>query len=245
LNPWAIGAIGGVMGVAGVAAWGAVAPWSELYGPTIRHTGAAKKIALTFDDGPNPAVTPGLLELLQKYSVPASFFLIGRFVRDCPGVVQEMSSRGHLVCNHTDTHPTLIFQSREKIHAELTRCQDAVAAATKQNPPRWMRPPYGFRSPFLGEEARRLGLRGVVMWSQICQDWTPQPPERLIRRLARTARPGGRHGDIIVLHDGDHRVLNGDRHHVVAALEHWLPRWRDAGNEFVTIEQVAGSVAGN
>lgn len=245
MNPWAIGAIGGVMGVAGVAAWGAIAPSSELYGPTIRHTGAAKKIALTFDDGPNPAVTPRLLDLLQKYCVPASFFLIGKFVRDCPGIVQEMSARGHLVCNHTDTHPILIFQSREKIHAELAWCQDAVAAATKQNPPRWMRPPYGFRSPFLGQEVRRLGLRGVVMWSQICQDWTPQPPERLIRRLARTVRPGGRRGDIIVLHDGDHRALNGDRHHVVAALEHWLPRWRDAGIEFVTIEQVAGSVAGN
>ncbi len=245
MNPWAMGAIGGAMGAAGIAAWGAVAPSSELFGPTIRHTASAKTIALTFDDGPNPAVTPRLLELLQKFSAPATFFLIGKFVRECPVIVQEMSARGHVVCSHTDTHPNLIFQSREKIHTELTRCQDAVAAATRGNPPRWMRPPYGFRSPFLGEEVRRLGLRGVVMWSQICQDWTPQPPERLIQRLARTARPGRPVGDIIVLHDGDHRALNGDRHHVVAALEHWLPRWRDAGIEFVTIEQVAESGAGN
>ena len=67
-------------------------------------------------------------------------------------------------------------------------------------------------------------------------------PERLIGRLARVARPGRSFGDIVLLHDGDHRALGGDRHHVVAALEHWLPRWRDAGIEFVTIESSAASV---
>ena len=102
-----------------------------------------------------------------------------------------------------------------------------------------MRPPYGYRSPLLDGEVRRAGMQGVVMWSKICWDWKPQPPERLIGRLARVARPGGSHGDIVVLHDGDHRALGGDRHHVVAALEHWLPRWRDAGIEFVTIESSA------
>ena len=74
------------------------------------------------------------------------------------------------------------------------------------------------------------------MWSKICWDWKPQPPERLIERLSRVARPDQPQGDIVVLHDGDHRALGGDRHHVVAALEHWLPRWRDAGMEFVTME---------
>jgi hypothetical protein len=63
----------------------------------------------------------------------------------------------------------------------------------------------------------------------------------LIARLARAARPGRSHGDIVVLHDGDHRALGGDRHHVATALEYWLPRWRDAGLEFVTIESCATS----
>jgi peptidoglycan/xylan/chitin deacetylase (PgdA/CDA1 family) len=84
-------------------------------------------------------------------------------------------------------------------------------------------------------------MRGVVMWSKIGWDWTPQPPERLIARLARVARPDRSRGDIVVLHDGDHRTLGGDRRHVVAALEHWLPRWRDAGLEFVTIDSCAES----
>jgi hypothetical protein len=82
-------------------------------------------------------------------------------------------------------------------------------------------------------------MQGVVMWSQICRDWKPQPPKKLIRRLARVARPGEAHGDILLLHDGDHRAFGGERSHVVAALEHWLPRWRDAGIEFVTIESSA------
>ena len=85
-------------------------------------------------------------------------------------------------------------------------------------------------------EIRRVGMQGVVMWSKICWDWKPQPPDRLIERLSSVARPDRPQGDIVVMHDGDHRALDGDRHHVVAALEHWLPRWRDAGMEFVTME---------
>ena len=92
-------------------------------------------------------------------------------------------------------------------------------------------------------EIRRAGMRGVVMWSKICRDWKPQPPQRLIERLSSVARPNQPHGDVVVLHDGDHRALGGDRHHVVLALEHWLPRWRDAGMEFVTIESSSAMVA--
>ena len=226
----------GAAAVAGIAAWGAVAPSSELFGPTLRHTASSRQIALTFDDGPNPAVTPRLLELFDRYSVRATFFLIGKFARACPELVKEISARGHLIGNHSDTHANLFFQSPAGIRGELARCQDAIAAATRAEPPRWMRPPYGNRSPLLRGEIKRAGMRGVVMWSKICWDWKPQPPERLIERLSRVARPNQPHGDIVVMHDGDHRALGGDRHHVVAALEYWLPRWRDAGMEFVTIE---------
>jgi len=238
LNPWPL--ILPATAAAGIATWGAVGPSAELFGPTVRHTASAKTLALTFDDGPNPAVTPRLLDLFDRYSARATFFLIGKFARACPDLVREISARGHLLGNHTDTHANLIFQSRAGIREELARCQEAVAAA-RSDPPRWMRPPYGYRSPLLDGEIRRADMQGIVMWSRICWDWKPQPPERLIARLARAARPGRPHGDIVVLHDGDHRALGGDRHHVVAALEHWLPRWRDAGLEFVTIDSPAVS----
>src|SRR5712692_8572972 len=105
----------GAAAAAGIAAWGAVAPWSELFGPTLRHTESSRKIALTFDDGPNPAVTSRLLELFDRYSVRATFFLIGKFARACPDLVREIFVRGHLIGNHTDTHPSLIFQSPARI----------------------------------------------------------------------------------------------------------------------------------
>ncbi|HEV7968876.1 MAG TPA: polysaccharide deacetylase family protein [Candidatus Acidoferrales bacterium] len=236
MNPLPAMVSSGAAAAAGVAAWGAVAPSSELFGPTLRHTASSRKIALTFDDGPNPGVTPKLLDLFERYSVRATFFLIGKFARACPELVQEICARGHLIGNHSHTHANLIFRSRAQIRDELARCQEAIAAGTHAEPPRWMRPPYGYRSPLLCGEIRRAGLRGVVMWSKSCWDWKPQPPERLIERLSRVARPGEPHGDIVVMHDGDHRALGGDRHHVPAALEHWLPRWRDAGMEFVTME---------
>jgi peptidoglycan/xylan/chitin deacetylase (PgdA/CDA1 family) len=230
-----IGAVG-VTGAAGFAAWGAVAASAQLYGPTLRHTSSAKKLALTFDDGPNPSVTPRLLDLFDRYSVHATFFVVGKFVRNSPDLVREISARGHLLGNHTDTHPNLIFQSRGQIHEELTRCQESVANVLRADPPQWMRPPFGYRRPGLDAEVHRSGLHGVVMWSLICHDWKPQPSARLIGKLSRAARPGGSRGNIVVLHDGDYRALGANRDHLVAALEHWLPRWRDAGVEFVTID---------
>jgi peptidoglycan/xylan/chitin deacetylase (PgdA/CDA1 family) len=247
--PIALGCAAGA--VAGAAAWGAVYPGSQLFGPTLRRTNSVGAIALTFDDGPNPSVTPRLLDLLERHSVHATFFVIGRFARACPDLVRELVARGHAIGNHSDSHPSLAWLSSRRIAKELARCQEAVAAATQSQPPRWMRPPYGFRGLQLRGAVRRAGLAGVAMWSLTCYDWKPQPAAQLIARLGRlrgadrSAAPGARSaGDIVLLHDGDHRALGGDRAHVVAALEHWLPRWRDQGMEFVTIDQVSGQTAG-
>jgi peptidoglycan/xylan/chitin deacetylase (PgdA/CDA1 family) len=245
LSLWPTIVSGGAAAAGGIAAWGAVAPWSELYGPTVRHTDSARKIALTFDDGPNPAITHRLLDLFDRYSVRAMFFLIGKFARACPDLVKEISARGHALGNHTDTHANLFFRSRAGIREELARCQDAIATALRAEPPRWMRPPYGYRSPLLQSEIRRAGMQGVVMWSKICRDWKPQPAQRLIERLASVAPAERTHGHVVVLHDGDYRALGADRRHVVAALEHWLPRWRDAGMEFVTMDSPAAGGAGS
>jgi peptidoglycan/xylan/chitin deacetylase (PgdA/CDA1 family) len=238
LNSWPGIVTSGVAAAAGIAAWGAVAPSSQLFGPTVWRTSSPRKIALTFDDGPNPAVTPRLLNLFDRCSVRATFFVIGKFARACPELVREISARGHEIGNHTNSHANLFFQPRAGIRDELARCQDAIASAGHADAPRCMRPPYGYRNPLLQQEILRARMHAVVMWSALCYDWKPQRPERLIERLARVARPDLPHGDIVVLHDGDHRALGGDRHHVVAALEHWLPRWRDAGMEFVTIDSL-------
>jgi peptidoglycan/xylan/chitin deacetylase (PgdA/CDA1 family) len=94
-----------------------------------------------------------------------------------------------------------------------------------------MRPPFGFRGPQLYGAMREIGIERVAMWSKLCYDWKPQPTEKIIQRLAKVGD-----GDIVLMHDGDFQKQNADREHVLLGLEHWLPRWRDAGMEFVTIQ---------
>ena len=224
---------GATCAVGGVLAWAAVIPTAQFFGPTICTTGDASAIALTFDDGPNPSATPMLLDLLDRHKVRASFFLMGEHVRAFPAVAKEIATRGHVIGNHTDTHPKLTFLSPTRIQRELSRCDEAIEVATGLKP-RWMRPPFGFRGPQLAPIIRRRGKSAIVMWSRWARDWKPQPPEPVINRLRDV-----RGGDIVLLHDGDHRVLEGDRRHTVAALAHWLPRWKDAGIRFVTLDDLS------
>lgn len=233
MNLWPI-ALGTLGAGAGMVAWGAASPRSQLFGPAIRLTGRASALALTFDDGPNPEITPRLLDLLDRQRVRATFFLIGRFVRACPQLAADIAARGHAVGNHTETHPNLFWLSTARVREEITACQQAIEQAAGHKAV-WMRPPFGLRGPNLAGVLREQGLRNMVMWSKILWDWKPQPAEGLIHRLRRV-----RGGDIVVMHDGDYRALGGDRHHVVAALEHWLPRWKDAGLEFVTMDEIGG-----
>jgi peptidoglycan/xylan/chitin deacetylase (PgdA/CDA1 family) len=234
MNPYAtLAAAGAAFAAGGICAWAGVAPSAQLFGPTICVTGDPGAIALTFDDGPNPAATPMLLDLLERHNVRASFFLIGRHVRAFPSLAKEIAARGHAVGNHTDTHPRLTFLSPARIEQELSRCDEALEKAIGGERTPWMRPPFGFRGPQLARILRRRGDEAMVMWSIWARDWRPQPAEPVINRLRRAQG-----GDIVLLHDGDHRVLEGDRRHTVAALAHWLPRWKDAGLRFVKLDEI-------
>jgi peptidoglycan/xylan/chitin deacetylase (PgdA/CDA1 family) len=250
MNPLLIAAPTIVASAAGITAYGAAYPRAQLFGPTICRTNSPRKLAITFDDGPNPAITPKLLDLLDRYQARASFFLIGRFVRECPDVVREIAARGHAIGNHTETHPNLFLLGPAQIREELRRCNDAIFNVTSKLS-HWFRPPFGFRNPWLAGAARDLNLR-VVMWTLIPGDWRAKPTEWLIQRMQPIATRAERNlksyaapaiGDVLCLHDGNHRQLNGDRTHTLAALEHWLPRWRDLGLEFVTIAEAVRTPA--
>jgi peptidoglycan/xylan/chitin deacetylase (PgdA/CDA1 family) len=217
---------------AGIFSWAAVAPSAQLFGATIYRTGDSSTVALTFDDGPNPAITPKLLDLLDRHNVRATFFVIGRSVRAFPTLAKDIADRGHVIGNHTDTHPALAFLSPRRIADELDRCDDAIAAAIGRRS-RWIRPPFGFRGPQLNAVIQRRGGAGVVTWSAKARDWSAKNPESVINHLRRVQG-----GDIVLLHDGDHRVLEGNRRHTVAALEYWLPRWKDAGVRFSNLDDL-------
>jgi peptidoglycan-N-acetylglucosamine deacetylase len=248
VNPWLIGAPAAIAAAAGLTAYGAAYPRAELFGRTICRTNSAHKLAITFDDGPNPAITPKLLDLLDRHHARATFFLIGRFARECPGLVREVAARGHVAGNHTETHPNLFWLRPSEIQVEL-RLGHAAIANILGAPPRWFRPPWGLRNPWLAAAARELDMR-VVLWTLLPGDWRAPTDEWLMERMLPIASHAERHaknaagtGDVLCLHDGSHRKQNADRTHTFAALEYWLPRWRDLGLEFVTIEDAVRTPA--
>src|SRR5882724_6173074 len=174
MNPALMGLPAAAALAAGIAAYAAVHPRAQLFGATICCTAAPLQLALTFDDGPNPAVTPALLDLLHKYDAKASFFMIGRFVRQCPELTREVAARGHLVGNHTQTHPNLFWVSPRGVRSELQQCQAALRD-TLGAPAKYFRPPFGLRNPWVVSTARELGMQ-TCMWTAIPGDWREKPP---------------------------------------------------------------------
>jgi peptidoglycan-N-acetylglucosamine deacetylase len=234
----------------GLAAYAGRYPGSKIFGPAITHTNSPRKLAVTFDDGPNPAMTPKLLDLLDRYNVRATFFVIGEYALAHPEIVRETVARGHVIGNHTFRHPNLFWTCASQTRDELHRCHDAITSALNA-PPKFFRPPFGWRNPWLASAARELKLQ-VVTWTLLPGDWRAPSGEWLVQHMAsisahaRSAttsadKTGG--GDILCLHDGSHRAQNADRTHTLAALEQCLPRWRDLGLDFVTMSEAVSTPA--
>jgi peptidoglycan/xylan/chitin deacetylase (PgdA/CDA1 family) len=245
VNPWFI-APPAALTAAAITAYGAVFPRSELFGKIICRTNSARKLAITFDDGPNPAITPELLDILEQYEAHATFFVIGQFASDCPDLLREIARRGHAIGNHTDRHANLLWRTPTQIHQQIQHCNETIGAITGDTP-KWFRPPFGLRNPWVIPTARKLGQE-AVLWTRLPGDWRDKPASWLINRMepiakrAQSAQSCGGNssattGDILCLHDGDHRFLNGNRRNTLTALKYWLPRWRDLGLEFVTIDE--------
>lgn len=247
MNPFLISVPAAVIVTGGVAAYGAAYPRAQLFGTTVCRTNSPRKLAITFDDGPNPAITPRLLDLLDRYQAKATFFVIGRFVRECPDLVKATAARGHVIGNHTESHRNLTWLSPAQVTVELRLCHHAITNAIGA-PAKWFRPPYGFRNPWVTPAASEIGCK-TAMWTLIPGDWLERPAEWLIRRMQPVANHFKRNtpqdanssaagtGDVLCLHDGYHKELNYDRTRTLAALEHWLPRWRDLGLQFVTMDE--------
>jgi peptidoglycan/xylan/chitin deacetylase (PgdA/CDA1 family) len=228
--------------LAGLVAWGAAAPSSQLFGRTVVHrrpnnSEGSGQVALTFDDGPNPRCTPALLDLLDKHQAKASFFVVGKFVRAHPELAREIAARGHALGNHTQTHPNLFWKGTERIAHELDECQKTIEECCGVRP-QLFRPPFGFRGPHLFPVVRWMGME-VIMWSVVARDWIVQPAERIAKRVKRA-----RAGDIVLLHDGDYRRINGDRMHTVRALAQVLPLFTERGWRCVTVPELGQKAEG-
>jgi peptidoglycan/xylan/chitin deacetylase (PgdA/CDA1 family) len=197
--------------LAGAGLW----PSSRLLGPNLSRLpeAAARRgeVALTFDDGPDPQVTPAVVERLERHGVRASFFCIGRRVEAHPEVVAELARRGHQVENHSYSHPhAFACYASAALRRQVRLAQEALARASGSRP-RFFRAPAGFRNLLLERELAASGL-ALTSWTRRGFDTVSRDPRRIARRLLR----GVRGGDVLLLHDGS---AARDRHGVPVVLE--------------------------
>lgn len=212
-------------------------PGSQMFGRTVLAGRNAREIALTYDDGPNDPYTLRLLEILARYNVRATFFLIGRFVRQRPQIARQIRDSGHLIGNHTMTHPVLLGLSPLEIHEELAACNASIADATGESV-RFFRPPHGARCQRILRTAAELELI-PVMWNVTGRDWTPLQPEQILRRVVRKVCMNQRRkkGSNILLHDGGGTHFGVDRSPTLEATRRMLESWCQGEYDFVTIEK--------
>jgi peptidoglycan/xylan/chitin deacetylase (PgdA/CDA1 family) len=223
------------LGAAGVSAgalgYAVRVPSCSWIAPSFHHgTAARPAIALTFDDGPSES-TPELLEILARFSAPATFFECGANVRRLPGVAREVAGAGHEIGNHSDSHPLLALKSAAFIDRELSTAQQAIEDATGQRP-RYFRAPYGVRWFGLRAAQKRLGLTGVT-WSTIALDWKRQTPA-VVSRLLR----GAANGAILCLHDGRVLERRPDIGVTLQAVRELLPRLIEQGFHFEKVTDI-------
>ena len=222
----------------GYAGYSCYAPRSQLYGRTYLGAGpGSRQLALTYDDGPNDPHTLRLLEVLERHNAKATFFLIGRYVRQRPQIAQAVTRAGHAIGNHTFNHPNLIFCSAARVGSELEQCRQVLADTVGEHSALW-RPPFGARLPHVLSVGRKLGLE-PVMWTVSSNDWKIYTAQGIERRAAERIRGG----DVILLHDGAHVRMGADRARTVEATDRLILRCKDQGYEFVTVPQMIAAVA--
>jgi len=231
-----LGVAAGLGLAAGGFAYASRWPGSRIFGDALTAPKRPGEIALTFDDGPNPEWTPRLLDLLAAHGVHAAFFLLGGFAQPQPELVRRIAADGHLIGNHTWSHPDLSRTPAQRVREELARTSDLLEQ-TIGAPVEYFRPPFGARRPVVFRIARELGLT-PVLWNAMTNDWTEPAADQIAARLAAKADRLTQSGRAvnIVLHDGGHRALSTKREPSIKAAEQLVARYK-ATHRFVTLEQ--------
>ncbi len=229
--PWAVAAL--VIDHAlltGTGLW----PRSTWLGENLRRlplaSAARRELAITIDDGPDPAVTPAVLDLLDAHGARATFFCIARRALEQPALCREIVRRGHAVENHSfrHRHDFSLLGPRGFVR-EIGSAQDALADVTGRRP-RFFRAPAGLRNPFLDPVLQQLNLR-LVSWTRRGFDTRRASADRVVASLA----DGLAARDILLLHDGHAARSSDGRPVVLGALPRLLERCRQQGLHAVTL----------
>lgn len=220
----------------GILTLGGLLPRAKLLGPNITHLPqdaiSKRQIALTFDDGPDPFITPQILDILEKYQAKATFFCIGHLAEKQPELIKRIINQGHQVENHSFSHKaTFAFNGPKGIANEITRAQQALSQSSGRAP-QFFRPMAGIRNPFLEPVLSKQGLR-LVSWSRRGFDTQFRNPDRLHRWLTK----GLSAGQIIMMHDGNAACSKNGATISVVCLPAILQSVADAGLTTVTLNE--------
>ena len=222
-----------ILGCAGALAYACIIPSSQVFAPVVnRGPAVSRSVTLTFDDGPAPPFTERVLDILGEHNISATFFLCGKNVERHPEIARRIVREGHIVGNHTYSHPFLFARSRRFMAEEIDRTQEVIRRVTGVRPTLF-RPPYGARWFGLMPVLRQRGLK-MVMWSVAGSDWKYNT-EAIVRVTTRRVHPGA----VVLLHDGHEQPPRGgiDQSSTVEALPAIIEAVSRAGLTFASIEK--------
>ncbi|MDC2954149.1 MULTISPECIES: polysaccharide deacetylase family protein [Streptomyces] len=186
--------------------------------PFLRVSGRGRTMVLTFDDGPDPRYTPHILDTLAEHDVRAMFFVCGEQADWNRDLLARMADEGHVVGNHTWSHPLLTRLSRSRIHSELQRTSKVIEDAYGERP-LWFRAPYGAWNRSVFQIEAELGMEPMA-WTVDTEDWTTPGTRVIVDHVEDGAAPGV----VVLSHDA-----GGDRSQSVRALRRYLPHLLDSG----------------
>lgn len=189
----------------------------------------SKQIAITFDDGPHPYLTQRIMEILDRYHVKSTFFMVGVNVINYPDVAKQVIAQGHEVGNHTFSHNHLNKMSEETLATELERCEDALEELCEYRP-HLFRPPEGAVNDYV-QHCTDNGDYRLILWSIDTKDWENKDTSKIVNSVLDSVEAG----DIILMHD-----YIGRKSHTPEALEILLPELISRGFEPVTVSRLLG-----
>jgi peptidoglycan/xylan/chitin deacetylase (PgdA/CDA1 family) len=192
---------------------GGVSPIGVRLTPRLVGVGRPGHVALTFDDGPDPASTPEFLSRLDALGWRATFFMLGQMVRKAPGLARDVADAGHEIAVHGDVHGNMLLRTPRAAARDVARARETIAAATCVEP-RWFRPPFGILSFSAWRAARREGMT-TVLWTTWGRDWRREAtPQTVVADVTRRYLDGG----TVLLHDSDCTSYPGSWRSALGAL---------------------------
>jgi peptidoglycan/xylan/chitin deacetylase (PgdA/CDA1 family) len=187
-----------------------------------KSTPVQKQVSLTFDDGPSLRTTPRVLDILKKYKIPATFFVLGQRAQAHPQLIRRLIKEGHVVANHSYSHPQMTKLDSHAQIREIQKTHDAIAPLSTE-PIKWFRPPYGSYNKKIEQLVAQKGMT-VVLWNVDPQDWQRKKSSTdICHSVVDQVRPGS----IILLHDIHERTVN--------ALEKMIQSLLNKGYTFVPL----------